>query len=1047
MKNKAGRLIFLILIINTIFFFSSAQEVKYPNLKTNSGYPELPQFLAYFFNLLIGGGIVLAAIVIAWGGINYISSLNRGSFTTEAKEWIKAGVLGLLLLLSCWLILFTINPALVVFQIKELPPPPQEELFLPFSPSYQSLNVKRFSEIPIGTLVETLLTRELSCYEFNEWGNPIPGITIPKPKQNVQIQGPTYLENDRIECAFSIINALNTKLKIAEKLGEKIVDFMLQYCLECTHPEGCQKNEEVKCRVGRRPLTDPCIRESKITCPQEVQKIIENGGSFRKSDEQSKKEEYFIIKLDEIAGTLRNEIAETKEVERYLQKTFKGLSEFKSDFQDQNGNLNSGLLLQYVEQLPQALQPPPLLVNNKPIWYINKENFEKLKLIDQIIYLTIKLKQLRSLIYEDLENLEKGEEDMQDCYLLKAAPDFLKIYESTIQKNQVVKVTRSFRDPFLRKVINPAKYCKGFQYYKSHCESFCNKICPGLDEESLNCYRQLSDGSKEKNKEKRLENQAKQILDCYQKRRCFIFPYQGVDFKTCVEKCREANKEFCKNYLTKEKLEKCQEEWDFDSNVFVNNQKEKEEKDEEEKEKQKKDKIGECLIKYDNLINCLKQKERPLDAIISCIKKNAPRCPYCSDQYAGYPECVKKKQQEEEKFSSSYLYQHPEVQIYTEPYALEPNAQQIYLDIYPETKKCPVNSPCPSCGERMVTPEILGLPELLNELYEIKEETPESEIIKIWKRWGKFLGWEWKTEDQGSVETIENAPIAYRVCSTECDEYLYNDDPLTFYCPKNWWQAEQIEEQIEKSRTEPYGGEKICPAGSEIPLGYTIDHAEEWTRNFLQELDDAISVLEDAIFHFQTISNLVKEKQYCNCNDQFCGCHCICNDTDGCYCPPPRDVTDQDEYPCYCKGHPCQRIINLLIGSEKGNEKTGQPADHCPTKGIDWFRKKTIEKLIKMKKTSLERGEVLKMLVYSRKAIDWCGVNYSKGSRLFSCTRVEDEIMPPLIGTSKPGYTVIKGEKIFEYCYGREVGKLKGDPYLADNWFCCHPQGVFGIIK
>jgi hypothetical protein len=64
-------------------------------------------------NWAIGIGSVVALGVIIYGGILYTASAGNASLKGDAKEWIKAAVYGLLLLLSAYLILNTINPAIL----------------------------------------------------------------------------------------------------------------------------------------------------------------------------------------------------------------------------------------------------------------------------------------------------------------------------------------------------------------------------------------------------------------------------------------------------------------------------------------------------------------------------------------------------------------------------------------------------------------------------------------------------------------------------------------------------------------------------------------------------------------------------------------------------------------------------------------------------------------------------------------------------------------------------------------------------------------------
>lgn len=65
----------------------------------------------YQFGLMIAGFLAFGAIV--FGSLQYILSAGNISSTKEALETIRAAIFGLLLLLSAYLILYTINPKLV----------------------------------------------------------------------------------------------------------------------------------------------------------------------------------------------------------------------------------------------------------------------------------------------------------------------------------------------------------------------------------------------------------------------------------------------------------------------------------------------------------------------------------------------------------------------------------------------------------------------------------------------------------------------------------------------------------------------------------------------------------------------------------------------------------------------------------------------------------------------------------------------------------------------------------------------------------------------
>lgn len=89
-----------------------------PNTGLNSG-TTTTNFSSYvlgMFGLLIGAAAALAVIMIVIGGIQYMST-DAISGKSEGKERITDAIYGLLLAISCWLILNTVNPDILKFDI------------------------------------------------------------------------------------------------------------------------------------------------------------------------------------------------------------------------------------------------------------------------------------------------------------------------------------------------------------------------------------------------------------------------------------------------------------------------------------------------------------------------------------------------------------------------------------------------------------------------------------------------------------------------------------------------------------------------------------------------------------------------------------------------------------------------------------------------------------------------------------------------------------------------------------------------------------------
>ena len=113
---------FLLLSLVTLLFipngFCLAREFESPLPGLAEG-AKLPEYLKYIFNLGMGIAGVLALITLVIGGFRYITSVGNPGVISDAKKRIFGGIFGLILLLSSYLILTTINPELKVLQVRE----------------------------------------------------------------------------------------------------------------------------------------------------------------------------------------------------------------------------------------------------------------------------------------------------------------------------------------------------------------------------------------------------------------------------------------------------------------------------------------------------------------------------------------------------------------------------------------------------------------------------------------------------------------------------------------------------------------------------------------------------------------------------------------------------------------------------------------------------------------------------------------------------------------------------------------------------------------
>ena len=96
-------------------------EIDYPEVgdyRPETINTPLPQYVMYIFNLAIGLGGVAAFVMLVIGGIKFLTSTGSPAQQTDAKEQIISAILGIIILISSYILLSTINPQLVVFTIE-----------------------------------------------------------------------------------------------------------------------------------------------------------------------------------------------------------------------------------------------------------------------------------------------------------------------------------------------------------------------------------------------------------------------------------------------------------------------------------------------------------------------------------------------------------------------------------------------------------------------------------------------------------------------------------------------------------------------------------------------------------------------------------------------------------------------------------------------------------------------------------------------------------------------------------------------------------------
>lgn len=160
-KNKKLKLflvLFFFLFISINFTFAKRElEVPIPGLPVVL--PTLPNYIRALFELsLIIVGLVAFFVIIS-GGFRYLTSGGSSAKMTDARDQIIAGILGLIIILSSYLILTTINPQLTILNLSGIKKP-----ILPTLPIFSfGERPSTYQIIPVGTIIEGKILNKNEC--------------------------------------------------------------------------------------------------------------------------------------------------------------------------------------------------------------------------------------------------------------------------------------------------------------------------------------------------------------------------------------------------------------------------------------------------------------------------------------------------------------------------------------------------------------------------------------------------------------------------------------------------------------------------------------------------------------------------------------------------------------------------------------------------------------------------------------------------------------------------------------------------------------------
>lgn len=150
----------LLLLVFPVF----ALEINYPQLpgaqppqeflQTAPLEQHLSLYVLYFFNLIIWIAGIIALGALIYAGILYLTSTGKPEKVLAAREQITQAFLGIIILLSSYLILNILNPQLTTVQLPKLEPPKFIERPEIPAPEVKPLISSIDAELPLGRIIE-----------------------------------------------------------------------------------------------------------------------------------------------------------------------------------------------------------------------------------------------------------------------------------------------------------------------------------------------------------------------------------------------------------------------------------------------------------------------------------------------------------------------------------------------------------------------------------------------------------------------------------------------------------------------------------------------------------------------------------------------------------------------------------------------------------------------------------------------------------------------------------------------------------------------------
>jgi len=269
---------FIVVAAGSQAFAQNNLEVTYPTIP-RTGRPvsvttPLSIYFKYIYNFSIIAAGFLTFILLVWGGVIYLFSSGKPTLMAKAKSQITNALLGMVIILSSYLILNTLNPRLLLFNL-QLPDISLSPITVPTSPS---LPLPQFQEIPVGTLITSEIgassfiatstpDTDCNCKEYNKAFSQIAsyptdyqgGLHGRRLKRINEVASTTLPALEMLkELSGEFVELMNEFGDYNEELYQKVLECTCDHCDKPT----CSGNGSCDCAS-----CNTCIEPSPDVCP------------------------------------------------------------------------------------------------------------------------------------------------------------------------------------------------------------------------------------------------------------------------------------------------------------------------------------------------------------------------------------------------------------------------------------------------------------------------------------------------------------------------------------------------------------------------------------------------------------------------------------------------------------------------------------------------------------------------------------------------------------------------------------------------------------